>query len=60
MEDIINIERDFRKLQQMDINEQAFLKQQTIQLIQEKVKIEQSIILIDSRVNQVEHEVGFE
>ena len=30
MEDIMNIERDFRKLQAMDINEQAFLKQQVI------------------------------
>ncbi len=27
MEDISNLERDFRKLQAMDINEVAFLKQ---------------------------------
>ena len=28
MEDIANLEKDFRKLQSMDINEIAFLKQQ--------------------------------
>ena len=41
IEDIMNIEKDFRKLQNMDVNEIAFLKQQVGQLNQEKLKIEQ-------------------
>ena len=36
----MNIEKDFRKLQNMDVNEIAFLKQQVGQLNQEKLKIE--------------------
>ena len=60
MEDIANLEKDFRKLQAMDINEIAFLKQQVGQLINEKTKIEQSTIILDTRINQIEHDVGFE
>ena len=60
MEDIANLEKDFRKLQAMDINEIAFLKQQVGQLINEKTKIEQSTIVLDTRINQIEHDVGFE
>ena len=44
----------------MDINEISFLKQQVSHLNQEKVKIEQTIVVLDSRVNHSEHEVGFE
>ena len=40
LEDIANIERDFKMLQSQDINEQVFLKQQVGHLVQEKVKIE--------------------
>lgn len=40
LEDIANLEKDFRKLQAMDINEIAFLKQQVGQLINEKMKID--------------------
>ena len=54
MEDIANLEKDFRKLQAMDINECGFLKQQVGQLINEKTKIEQSSILLDTRINQLE------
>jgi hypothetical protein len=32
LEDIANLEKDFRKLQQMDNNEMNFLKQQSTQL----------------------------
>ena len=60
MEDIFNLESDFRKLQNMDINESNFLRQQYNQLINEKTKIEQSALLLDSRVTSIEHEVGFE
>ena len=60
MEDIANLEKDFRKLQAMDINEIAFLKQQVGQLVNEKMKIEQSNVLLSTRINALEHDVGFE
>ena len=60
LEDVANLDRDFRKMQQMDINEITFLKQQVAQLNGEKTKIEQSCILLETRVNSIEHEVGFE
>ena len=60
LEDINNLEKDFRKLQQSDLNEQGFLKQQVSGLNQEKLKIEQSSLLLDARVNALEHDVGFE
>ena len=60
LEDISNLDRDFRKMQVMDINEITFLKQQVGQLNGEKCKIEQSVILLETRINSIEHEVGFE
>ena len=60
MEDIMNLESDFRKLQNMDVNEQNFLRQQVQHLIGEKTKIEQSTLVLDTRVSGIEHEVGFE
>ena len=39
LEDINNLEKDFRKLQQSDLNETAFLKQQAVQLQQEKMRL---------------------
>ena len=60
LEDIANLDRDFRKMQAMDINEVSFLKQQVGQLNVEKTKIEQSVILLETRINSIEHEVGFE
>ena len=60
MDDIFNLESDFRKLQNMDINETNFLRQQYSQLVNEKTKIEQSSLLLDSRITSIEHEVGFE
>ena len=60
LEDIANLEKDFRKMQAMDVNEVSFLKQQVGQLNQEKTKIEQSVVVLETRINQIEHEVGFE
>ena len=59
-EDITNLERDFRKVQASDNNEMNFLKQQHNQLVQEKVALSQSYILLDNRVATIEGEVGFE
>jgi hypothetical protein len=60
LEDIVNIEKDFRKLVQMDNNEIVFLKQQITQLNQEKTKIQQNCIILGTRIANVENEVGFE
>lgn len=59
-EDISNLERDFRKCQLADTNEMNFLKQQQSQLLQEKVTLQQSCVLLDNRVATIEGEVGFE
>lgn len=60
LEDIVNVEKDFRKLVQMDNNEIVFLKQQIAQLNQEKTKIQQNSIILGTRIANVENEVGFE
>ena len=60
LEDINNLEKDFRKLQQSDLNETAFLKQQAVQLQQEKMRLQQNTIMVDNRVTNIEGEVGYE
>lgn len=60
LEDIVNVEKDFRKLVQMDNNEIVFLKQQIVSLNQEKTKIQQNSIILGTRIANVENEVGFE
>ncbi|TNV83904.1 hypothetical protein FGO68_gene2046 [Halteria grandinella] len=59
-EDISNLERDFRKTLNSDVNEMNFLKQQYNNLLQEKVALQQSCVILDSRVANIEGEVGFE
>ena len=54
------MEKDFRKLQQSDLNEVSFLKQQCVQLQQEKMRLQQNTIMVDNRVTNVEGEVGYE
>jgi hypothetical protein len=44
----------------MDNNEVKFLQQQMFQLTQEKTKIQQSVVMLDSRTANVENDVGFE
>ena len=58
--DIANLEDNFRKTQNADINEMNFLKQQYQQTLQEKVNLQQAYILMDNRVHSLEEEVGFE
>jgi predicted nucleic acid-binding Zn-ribbon protein len=60
LEDIANLDKDFRKLSEMDNNEVKFLQQQMFQLTQEKTKIQQSVVMLDSRTANVENDVGFE
>ena len=60
MEDVLNLEKDFRKLMEVDINEVNFLKQQIHQTNVEKSKLQQNIIILDTRTSAVENDVGFE
>ena len=60
IEDIANLEKDYLKLQQVDINEVNFLKQQTAQLVQERIALQQNAIALDTRIATIEGDVGFE
>ena len=60
LEEIANLEKDFRKLQSYDVSEMNFLKQQATQLQQEKMKIQQSAMLLDNKVANIEGDVGYE
>ena len=60
IEDISNLEKDFLKLQQSDINEINFLKQQTNTLVQEKIVLQQDAIALDTRITAIENDIGFE
>ena len=60
MEDINNLEKDFRKNQQHDCNEMNFLRQQASNLQVEKVRLKQNSVMVDNRVRFCEGEVGFE
>ena len=60
IEDIANLEKDFQKLQQSDINECNFLKQQTNTLVQEKIVLQQDAIALDTRITAIENDIGFE
>ena len=60
IEDIANLDSDFKKLEQNDINECNFLKQQVNTLIQEKMAVQQDAIKLDTRISTIEGEVGYE
>ena len=60
MEDVLNLEKDFRKLVEQDNNEVNFLKQQIQQTNAEKTKLQQNVVILDTRTTHVEQEVGYE
>jgi len=60
LDDIANLDKDFRNHVYMDTNENNFLKQQNALLTQEHTKIEQTIVTLDTRIANVEHDVGYE
>ena len=48
------------KLQQNDVNECNFLKQQVNTLVQEKIVVQQDAIGLDTRIHTIENDVGYE
>ena len=59
LEETLRIEKDFKKLCNLDKSEDNFLKQQLTQLNSDKIKLQQNVLILDSRVTEVENNVGF-
>lgn len=58
MDDLSNFEKEFKRVIQNDKTENEFLKQQIASLNQDKIKLQQSTISLDSRMKTCEVEVG--
>jgi len=54
------LNQEFRKLQHEEKDEDTFLKQQLGALNQDKTKLEQSVLLLSTRVAESEMQVGIE
>ena len=54
------LNQEFRKLQHEEKDEDTFLKQQLGALNQDKTKLEQSVLLLGTRVAESETQVGIE
>ena len=58
MDDLSNFEKEFKRVIQNDKTESDFLKQQIASLNQDKIKLQQSTISLESRMKSCEVEVG--
>ncbi len=58
LDDITNFEKEFKRVIQNDKTESDFLKQQLSSLNQDKIKLQQSTISLDSRLKSCEVEIG--
>jgi ribosomal protein L16 Arg81 hydroxylase len=60
LDDIEKVEREFKNLISEEKSESSFIKQQIGGLTQEKMKIEQNCLLLGTRINEVEKNIGIE
>ena len=60
LDEVEKIEKDFRTLMSEEKSESSFLKQQLAALTQEKMKLEQNCLLMGTRLDEVERNVGIE
>lgn len=60
LDELERLEKEFRTLVVEEKTELSFLKQQFTILNQEKMKVEQSVNLLGSRVLEIERQVGIE
>ncbi|OMJ79262.1 hypothetical protein SteCoe_20772 [Stentor coeruleus] len=60
LDSIENVEKEFRKMIAEEKGEVNFLKQQIAASNQDKMKIEQSCLLLGTRVEEIERNVGIE
>lgn len=60
LDSLEKLNQEFHKLQHESRDEDNFLKQQLNTLGQEKTKIEQSVLILGTRVSESEGQVGIE
>jgi hypothetical protein len=60
IEDIANLEKDYLKLQQLDIDQINYLKAEISVLNQEKIALQQNSVALDSRITVCEQDIGYE
>ncbi|OMJ95797.1 hypothetical protein SteCoe_689 [Stentor coeruleus] len=60
LDDVEKLEKEFKSLVSEEKSEISFLKQQITALNQEKMKLEQNILLLGTRVEEVERNIGIE
>lgn len=60
LDSLERLNQEFRKLQHEEKDEDTFLKQQLGSLNQDKTKLEQSVLLLSTRVAESEMQVGIE
>ena len=60
IEDLANLEKDYLKTQQADIDQMNFLKAEVATLNQEKIALQQNSIALDARVTTCEQDIGYE
>ena len=59
MDEMLRLEKEFRKFSEVDKAETMFLKQQMHTLNQDKIKLQQNGLILESRVTEAENDVGF-
>lgn len=60
LDDIERLEQEFKKLVNEDKQENSFLKQQLSALTQDRMKLDQNMMILNTRVCHVEQHVGVE
>lgn len=60
LDDLANFEKEYKRVIQNDRTETDFLKQQIASLNQDKIKLQQSTISLESRMKSCEVEIGVE
>ena len=59
LDETARIEKEFKIFCDIEQSESSFLKMQIQQLNQEKFKINQNVAILDERIRETEHDVGF-
>lgn len=58
MEELFNFEKEFKKVMEMDSIETQNLKQQIFHVNQDRIKLHQDNLMMETRVHQGEVEIG--
>ena len=60
IDDLSNLDKDFRRIISNDKNETDFFKQQVNSLIQEKTNLQQKTIVLETKIRQCENDIGID